>query len=163
MTPGRLRHSAETMVRRPGENRTRRTMRATRTTRSSAGSPCRPGMKIAAITTKSKTFQPCRKKSCGRLPYAANRTAISTTKTARKNSSSPCSAVPGRAQVVVRLQAENDAVGEDDHDDGDLEGAGPGELVAPIGPSRAARARCGRPTPGGGNGCVTHQSADSIV
>ena len=122
MTPGRLRHSAETMVRRPGENRTNRTMRATRTTRSSAGSPCRPGMKIAAITTKSKTFQPCRKKSCGRLAVRRQPDGDLDDEDGPEEQLQPVQRGARRAQVVVRLQAEDDPVGEDDHDDGDLEG-----------------------------------------
>ena len=40
------------------------------------------------MTTKSKTFQPSLKKSCGRLPKAAIRIASSTTKMPRKTSSS---------------------------------------------------------------------------
>ena len=50
-----------------------------------------PGMNESATTTKSKTFQPLRKKSCGRLPCAAIRIASSTTNTPRKTCSSKAS------------------------------------------------------------------------
>ena len=43
-----------------------------------------PGTNAIAITTKSKMFQPERKKSWGRRPYAAIRSETSITKKPRK-------------------------------------------------------------------------------
>jgi hypothetical protein len=46
------------------------------------------------MTTKSKTFQPFLKKSCGRDPKEAMRMSSSTTNIPRKTSLSVCSVEP---------------------------------------------------------------------
>jgi hypothetical protein len=51
-------------------------------------------VKLAAITTKSKTFQPLLKKSRCRRPYAPIRIASSTTKSPRITSFARFSAEP---------------------------------------------------------------------
>jgi hypothetical protein len=65
---GSERMTPEMRTRTSGSSRTTRTTRASRTSRSRVELSRTPGMYAAVMTTKSKTFQPLRKKSCGRRP-----------------------------------------------------------------------------------------------
>ena len=53
-----------------------------------------PGTNASPTATKSKTFQPSRKKFHGRGKYEAIRSSISTTKTARQSALSSTSVSP---------------------------------------------------------------------
>jgi len=76
-----------------------RTIRSRRTSRSRVAFWRSPGANAAVITTKSKTFQPSRKKSRGRFPYAVMRIASSTTKIPRQTSLSTASSVPACSSI----------------------------------------------------------------
>ncbi len=108
---------------------TRRTTRSRRARRSSVTFSRMPGAKASPMTTKSKTFQPSLKKSCGRLPKAAIRIASSTTKIAEED------VVEGRDQRVdaraelVGAEPERDRVGDDDAEDERLKAPGVGDLA----------------------------------
>ena len=65
---GSERMTPVTRIRRSGRIRTTRTTRSRRAIRSSVELSRTPGTNANPITTKSKTFQPERKKSCGRRP-----------------------------------------------------------------------------------------------
>ena len=71
-----------------------RSTRASRARRSSIAFSRSPGVNDAAITRKSKTFQPLLKKSCGREPKPINRMHSSTTKIPRNTSLSVSSRPP---------------------------------------------------------------------
>ena len=64
-----------------------RATRSSRSNRSTVPLLVRPGMNAAATTTKSKMFQPLRKKRVGRKPSAASRSTSSTTNTPRNTRS----------------------------------------------------------------------------
>jgi hypothetical protein len=82
-TPGIDRATATVSTRRSGSSRIARTIRASRTRRSSVAFSRRPGAKLAAITTKSKTFQPERRNRRGSKSLAPKRRNSSTTKIPR--------------------------------------------------------------------------------
>jgi hypothetical protein len=93
-TPGTERPTATVSTRRSGSSRTARTIRSRRTSRRSVAFCRRPGRKLAAMTTKSKTFQPLRKNRRGEKPSAPKRMKSSTTNAPSITSLAACSWSP---------------------------------------------------------------------
>ena len=86
--------------------------------RSSVAFSRTPGMKTEPITTKSKTFQPLRKKFQGRRPYERIRSRSSTTKMPKQRSLIRWSGRPeALVDALVRPEPEHQGVEEDHRDD----------------------------------------------